>query len=154
MIANWLQGGQLVLAVITLIYLVRYVRYTKKIADHTVIQAEATFKPAIIAVQHGIVTTPPQLKNIGKGPALDIQWTLTGTGTTQKGETLSYLEAGETSGSLPVTLPKFEYAAVMSNTNKVSIECSYKSISGRKYTSINDYNFDTGRFSTRFRESD
>jgi hypothetical protein len=38
----------LIVATITLIYLVKYVRATETIADQSVNQSEATFKPAVV----------------------------------------------------------------------------------------------------------
>jgi len=57
---DWIQLGSLILALVTLVYLIRYAGYTKLIA-------EATSKPSVIATRTGVITNPPRLRNIGSG---------------------------------------------------------------------------------------
>jgi hypothetical protein len=139
----------LIVAVIGLVLLYQYVRHTETIAKQTVAQSEAAFKPAIIATQEGVITTPPRLRNIGKGPALDVEWEM--TSSKKKGK-IPCIEAGTYSAAdaLNVNLNALENAAVMSSGNKVAINCSYKSISGMKYISVSEFDFETSRFSTSF----
>ena len=132
---DWYQVGSLILATATLVYLIKYVRYTKVIA-------EATSKPVVIAIRSGVITNPPRLRNIGSGPALDLEWSVSGT---KKSGKLSYLEPN-TEHALDVNLHAMQSGAVISGTNKVSVICSYKSISGRKTTATSNYDFNTGEF--------
>lgn len=147
-----IQLFSLIVGVIGLVFLVQYVRHTKTIAEQTVAQTEATFKPAIIATQEGVITNPPRLRNVGKGAALDVEWEL--AGGKKKGR-ISCIEAGKDSGvgALDVNLHALESAAVMSGGNKVAINCSYKSISGAKYHSVSAFDFETSRFSTSFADA-
>ena len=84
---DWLQLGSLILAVFTLAYLIKYVAYTKLIA-------EATSKPVVIAIRSGVITNPPRLRNIGTGPALDVEWFVSGT---KKAGKISYIEPDQES---------------------------------------------------------
>jgi hypothetical protein len=143
----YIQLGSLIVAMIGLVFLVQYVRYTKKIAEQAVFQTEATSRPAVIAIHTGTITTPPRLRNIGNGPALDVAWAISGT---KKAGTISYIEASKESDPLNVDLNALEHGAVSSGTNKVSITCSYRSISGRKAGSVSEYDFDRNRFSSTF----
>src|SRR5437870_143274 len=133
----WIQLGSLIVSAFALVYLIKYAGYTKAIA-------EGTLKPAVIATQTGIITNPPQLRNIGSGPALDVEWTL----GTKKSVKISYIEPGHDSDPLTVDLQKLEPAAVQSGTNKATIKCSYRGISGTTYHSVSSCDFNTGHFST------
>jgi hypothetical protein len=133
--ADWFQFWSLILAALTLLYLIKYVRYTKVIA-------EATSKPVVIAIRAGVITNPPRLRNIGNGPALDLEWAVSGT---KKAGKLSYLEPNN-EYPLEVNLHALESGAVISGTHKVAVICSYRSISGRKTTATSAYDFDTGEF--------
>ncbi len=133
---DWLQLGSLILGVFTLWYLVKYVGYTKLIA-------EATSKPVVIATRSGVITNPPRLRNIGSGPALDVEWSVSGT---KKAGKISYIESDQESEALDVDFYALEHGAVISGTNKVTITCSYRSISGRKTRSVSNYDFNSGLF--------
>jgi hypothetical protein len=145
-----IQLGSLIVTAVGLWFLVRYVRYTKKIAEQAVFQTEATSKPAVIAVHRGTINDLPRLRNLGTGPALDVEWAVSGT---KKAGRISYIEGSEESDGLNVGLNTLEHGAVESGTNKVAIRCSYKSISGMKYNSVSDYDFMSGRFSTTFEDA-
>ena len=135
-LADWIQLGSLIVSVVGLVFLVKYVCYTRKIAEQTVTQTEASFKPAIIAIGGEHTNAPLGLRNIGKGPALEVEWAITGT---EKHGKISYIEAGNACEALPVpagTKSLFEGAT---KSNAVAIRCSYRSISGRTYTSLSDY---------------
>jgi hypothetical protein len=144
--ADWIQVGSLIVSVVGLVFLVKYVGYTRKIAEQTVTQTEASFKPAIIAIGAEGTDAPPSLRNIGKGPALDVEWAITGT---KKHGKIPYIEARNTSEPLPVSGAKSLFEGA-SKSNAVAIKCSYRSISGRTYTSLSDYDLDRSRFSTVF----
>jgi hypothetical protein len=132
---DWIQLGSLILALVTLVYLIRYAGYTKLIA-------EATSKPSVIATRTGVITNPPRLRNIGSGPALDVAWSVSGT---KKAGKISYIEPS-TEYALDVNLHTLEHGAVLSGTDKVTITCSYRSISGRKAKSVSEYDFNRGMF--------
>jgi hypothetical protein len=133
---NWIQFGSLIVAGVTLVYLIKYAGYTKVIA-------EATSKPAIIATRTGVITNPPRLRNIGNGPALDVEWSVSGTKIAGR---ISYIEPGTESDPLDVNLSTLEHGAVMSGTDKVTISCSYRSLTRRKARSVSEYDFVRGVF--------
>jgi hypothetical protein len=133
--------GNLVIAGFALWYLIKYAGYTRVIA-------EATSKPAVIAVHRGDITNAPRLRNIGSGPALDVEWAVSGTKKVGK---ISYIEAAAESVPLEdVKLTTLQHGAVQSGTNKVAITCSYRSISGKETGSVNEYDFARGLFSSSF----
>jgi hypothetical protein len=134
--ADWLQLGALILAAFTLWYLIKYVGYTKLIA-------EATSKPVVIAVRSGVITNPTRLRNIGSGPALDVEWSVSGTKNAGK---ISYIEPDKESDALDVNVHALEHGAVLAGTTRVVVTCSYRSISGRKTQSASNYDFNTGMF--------
>lgn len=144
-----IQLGSLIVAAVGLCYLVKYVAYTRKIAEQAVAQTEASFKPAVAAVYVRSDSTL-SLRNIGKGPALDVEWTITGT---NKHARIPHIEAGN-SFPLPVPVPDKRLAegALKSDKNAVAITCSYRSIAGRRYRSLSDYDFDSSQFSTTFED--
>jgi hypothetical protein len=136
---EWIQLGTLVVAALSLavagaalFYLIRYAGYTREIA-------EANFKPAIIAIIQALSQHHHAYANVGNGAALDLDWTITDT---KKHGQISCIEAGKESEPLNVDLHALEHRAVMSGANKVSIRCSYRGISGRKYRSVNEYDFE------------
>jgi hypothetical protein len=135
-LTDYIQLGSLLLAVVTLVYLIKYAGYTKLIA-------EATSKPAIVATRTGVITNPPRLRNIGSGPALDVEWTVSGT---KKAGKVSYIEPDTESDALDVNLHNLEHGAVLSGTNKVTITCTYSSISGKRAKSVSNYDFNSGVF--------
>jgi hypothetical protein len=71
--ANLIAVGSLIVAAIGLYFLVRYVGYTKKIAQEAVRQTEASFKPAVIAIPGASTDAHSKLRNVGKGPAMDVE---------------------------------------------------------------------------------
>ena len=133
--SEWIQLGSLILAAVTLAYLIKYAGYTKVIA-------EATSKPAVIATRTGVITNPPRLRNIGSGPALDVEWSLSGT---KKAGKISYIEP-KTEHPLDVNLHALQHGALIAGTNEVAIICCYRSISGRKTKSVSAFDFNTGMF--------
>jgi len=131
---EWSQLGSLVLAGFTLGFLIKYVGSTNLIAG-------ATSKPVIIAIRSGVITNPPRLRNIGSGPALDVEWSVSGT---KKAGKISYIEPNKESDALDVNLHALEFDAVRSGANKVTITCSYRSISGKNAKSVSEYDFNNG----------
>jgi hypothetical protein len=96
---DWIQLGQLVVAAVGLVFLIKYVRYTRKIAEQAANQSEASFKPAIVAIHRGATDVAPLLRNIGKGPALNINWRVSNSAVSGN---IEFLEPGGESGSLPL----------------------------------------------------
>src|ERR1700739_1743386 len=78
-LGDLIQLGSLIVAAIGLYYLIRYVEYTRQISGEAVNQTEASFKPAIIALPGHSTEADSKLRNIGRGPALDVEWRITGT---------------------------------------------------------------------------
>jgi len=145
-----IQLGSLAIAAVGLIYLIKYVGHTRDIAKQATLQTEGASKPAVIAIHTGTINEPPRLRNICTDPALDIEWAVSGT---QKAGRISYIEARMESDALDVKLNVLQHGAVSSGTNKVAIKCSYRSISGVKYSSISKYDFIAGGFSTAFEDA-
>ncbi|MGA9042718.1 MAG: hypothetical protein WB421_19455 [Terriglobales bacterium] len=143
--SEWIQLGSLTVAAVGLVFLIKYVRYTNVIA-------EATFKPAIIAIHEGVITKPPELRNVGNGPALEVKWEM--PQAKKKGE-ISCIEPRKDSKEPyfldSIDLQKLEPAAVVEGTNKRTIECSYKSISGKTYRCSAEYDYTRNQFTTTFR---
>ncbi|HKH98341.1 MAG TPA: hypothetical protein VJ999_04470 [Candidatus Sulfotelmatobacter sp.] len=140
-LTDWIQ---LAVGMAGLVSLIIYVIYTKRIA-------EATFKPAIIAVNGNGAEAFPHLRNVGKGPAFDIEWVVTGVNETGK---ITCIEVDKDSEEL---IGVFGHrtltdGAAQSATGKVADRCGYRDISGKTYTSVNDYDFKRQRFSTTFKD--
>jgi hypothetical protein len=154
--ANLIALGSLIVAAIGLRYLVRYVEFTRRISEEAVNQTEASFKPAVIAIPGASTDAHSKLRNVGKGPAMDVEWRI--TNTSQKGR-LSCIEAGKDSPEMqPSNLEALVIGALKSpSKNDVAIVCSYKSISGRQYTSVSKHavsedGTQSDRFDTTFGE--
>lgn len=129
--------GSLVVGIVGLYFLVKYVGYTNQIATEARNQTEASFKPALIPIPGANTEADCSLKNIGKGPALNVEWEI--TGTSQKGS-FGYIEAGGVVEMHPSNFFMLTVGAMKSQSkNDVAIVCSYKSISGKQYTSISKH---------------
>jgi hypothetical protein len=151
--ANLIALGSLVVGAFGLYFLVRYVGYTKQIAQEAVSQSEAGFKPALIAISGGSTGANCKLRNVGKGPALDVEWHI--TGSQQKG-LFSCIEASINSGEMVHSNDHTLVNAALQNLQtqgkeQTSIVCSYHSVSGKRYTSESLYAPDH-TFSTTFKE--
>ena len=150
---EWFQLGSLIVAALSLFFLVKYVRYTRLISQEATRQTETAFKPAIIAIHGATTDTNGRLRNVGNGPAIDVEWQI--TNTKHKGR-FSCLEAGTDSEEMhPSNLKAFTNGAMQSpSQNEVAITCFYKSISGKRYASVSkhEHDLDSGRFDTTFSE--
>jgi len=140
----------LIISAATLVYLIKYVRATDVIAKQSVQQVEATFRPAIVAVtdpRDGLGGVP-KLVNIGKGPAMEVEWFLSALQNIRG--TIPYLETTRPSG--PYSLQAFsDMKPLFHPSDKLpAIVCTYKSISGARYSSTSTYDVNTGVFSTTF----
>lgn len=141
----WLQLVSLIVSIFTLVFLVAYVYYTKQIA-------EATNKPAVIAVQGASIDATPHFRNIGHGPALDVEWEIPNSGIRGK---VACIEAGKDSeplASFPLDRTLVD-AAMKANANRLLLLTKCRSISGNVYSSENEYDLDRGRFSTTFKKN-
>jgi hypothetical protein len=130
----------LVISAVTLAYLIKYVGATEIIARQSVRQVEATFRPALVCVPGRTLDDGPTLVNIGRGPAMEIEWHFS---TTR--DRIPYLVAELVHHPLrhfPGMKPLFE--------TPMPIVFNYKSISGASYCSVCTYNVDRGEFSTTF----
>lgn len=150
--ANCIAAVSLLVSVVTLVFLVSYVRATRRIASASLEQVEASFRPAI-AVESGPggISASPLLKNIGKGPAMEIEWSI--PNSVFKGK-ISFLEPTiARSLQLAEGGPKaLTNAAMKGDQDKASIECTYRSISGKWYRSSSVFDFDEYQFVTHFGE--
>ena len=149
---DWFQLGSLIVAAVGLYFLVKYVGYTRAIAQEATRQTETAFKPAIIVLRAANTEAHARLRNVGNGPAMDVEWQI--TNTKYKGR-FSCLEAGTDSEEMhPSNLKALTNGAMQSpSQNEVAIKCSYKSISGKKYTSVSEHDLESGRFDTTFTEA-
>ncbi|MGA8500418.1 MAG: hypothetical protein WB683_02635 [Candidatus Sulfotelmatobacter sp.] len=154
MLANYISAASLLVSALTLVFLIIYVRATGKIAKASVEQVEASFRPAIVAQsESSSVAAFPLLKNIGKGPAMQIEWSIPNSVFHGK---IAYLEPTVSQKlPLPEGGPKIlTNAAVGGGNNKASIECTYRSISGKSYSSSNQFDFEEYQFITHFSEEE
>ena len=142
---NWIAFGSLVVAIVALRYLVIYVKATESIARQSIEQVEATFRPAIVAVPGSSTDHNPGLVNIGNGPALVVHWSIPNTTKSGAVSYLRPLQPGQQAYTLEIGGMKPLYGA-----GAQTIECRYQSISGRAYSSINQYNVDRDIFTTSF----
>lgn len=150
-LGDWIQLGSLIIAALGLCFLVKYVGYTRVISQEATGQTETAFKPAVIALPGESTDENCKLRNVGKGPAMDVEWQI--TGTNRKGR-FSCIEAGTHSEEMHTSnLKTLANGALQSpNQNEVAVACSYKSISGKGYVSVNKHDFEHNRFNTTFTE--
>ena len=126
-----------------------YLVETRKLRIASQEQVEAASRPAIVVKAQPGTTAVPTVVNIGNGPAIDVQWSLTNS---KWAGSIPYLEPDQAQ-ALPMSEMKAIYhSAVKTTSNTASIECSYRSLSGRSYSSSNAYDFDHERFITTFRK--
>jgi hypothetical protein len=111
-------------------------------------QVEATFRPAVVAKVGPTSFAPLFLVNIGNGPAIEVRWSIPDS---RWAGTISYLEPRREPTELNVGgIKALQEAAVKASPSAAGIECSYRSLSGRSYSSSNAFDFQNGRFSTTF----
>jgi hypothetical protein len=141
------EGLSLLVSGVTLFYLIKYVHATNTIATQSIRQAEATFRPALVCVPSRNNENGPQLVNIGKGPALEIEWSYN-TKTERLKDRIAYLEPGQPPCLLryfPSEKPLYEPAI-----EPATIFLNYKSISGTAYSSECTYDTARNEFRTKF----
>jgi hypothetical protein len=112
-------------------------------------QVEAAFRPAVVARDPGNVNMSPSLENIGNGPAIEVRWSI--PDSNWRG-LIPCLQSGQPHGvQLNVGGMKALYnAGLASGNNIASIECSYRSLSGRWYSSSCAYDFERSQFVCTF----
>lgn len=140
--ANWIGLGNLIIAAVTLYFLIVYVRATKTIAQQSIEQVEATFWPAVVVIPGALVPDSPKIVNIGKGPALGVAWSMTSNPNLLGA--FSYLRPEETPSNL-----EFHGKYLYEDSGGV-ISCQYKSISGKEYSSVNRFDAVRNVFTTTF----
>ena len=144
-----IQLASLAISAVTLAFLVKYVRSTEIIARQSVQQVESTFRPAIVAQAGRAVDDAPSLINIGKGPAIEVEWSVS-TRPDMYG-TIPCLELDRRDPyplhQLAGMKPFFQATPALPVP---AIICNYKSISGMTYSSASTYGIDRGQFSTTF----
>jgi hypothetical protein len=151
----------LIVATITLIYLVKYVRATETIADQSLNQSEAAFRPAVVVKSGGSVEAPPLLVNIGNGPAIELVWRV--PDSVIQG-VVPYLEQRQDEKIAQKAIDSLRAKVVEARMMPSgplkrqptddelhpSVKCKYRSLSGRQYTSTSRYDYDLGQFITTF----
>lgn len=121
---------------------------TRKAAER---QVEASFRPAVI-VQNLVSTSEhPKLKNIGNGPAMSVRWVLRDS---KLADNFSFLLAGESQYMQCEPKHIFEASGAGRAPQALcaEIECTYSSLSGRRYSSVSTVNLETFRVTTAFSE--
>jgi hypothetical protein len=140
----------LLISAATLGFLIKYVSATNTIAAQSIRQVEATFRPALVCIPGGSMNDGPKLANIGKGPAIEIEWSYATT-TELLQDRIPYLEPNRPEPSplryFPSVKPLFEPV-----TKPLRIILNYKSISGARYSSTCIYDIERDEFSTEFSE--
>ncbi len=143
--------SQVLVLIVTALFVWRYLKETEKLRLAAQAQVEATFRPAVVALSGGSLESNPKLENIGNGPAMNLEW---------------FLVDGELKGKLPImrmhkpeelpfggVRPLYNAASAMGrNQTTATIECSYRSLSGHRYTSTCTYNCERFHFITTFED--
>jgi len=117
----------------------RYVRASDKLVRSSQEQIENQWKPAIVLKEIWLNPEEPglQLFNIGKGPALNVQcWLKKLEAAPDFGDEVPRDQAFSflLTGSQP-TLTEFSVNQLVGH----ALHCRYRSISGRKYTSVSAF---------------
>jgi hypothetical protein len=141
-VSNWIALASLIVAIITLCYLIEYVKATKTIARQSVEQVEATFRPAVVVVPGTRESDSPRIVNIGKGIALGVTWSMA-KNADLRGR-FAYLRTEGESLSLGF------HGKYLQEDPTALISCQYTSISGRRYASVNQFDAPLNVFTTSF----
>ncbi|MGA8152749.1 MAG: hypothetical protein WB952_17500 [Terriglobales bacterium] len=141
---------QTALLVLSAILIGLYLIETRRLRIAAQQQVEASFRPAVVAVHDGSIEKGPSLVNIGNGPAIEVEWHL--LNSSLKGD-FPYLEPGCKPQELGTNGMKGLYnAGIGGKTEEARIECTYRSLSGWRYSSSNSYNLVHYKFATTFRD--
>ena len=139
----------LIVSIVTLVFLIKYVRATETIAKQSREQVEAAFRPALVAVVVGPVNKPPALVNVGTGTAVVIGWSILNS---KHSGTIPYLQSGE---KMPLVdliegmKPIYETGA-QGGPEPPQIKCGYSSISGELYRSTSGFDLEDDSFTKTF----
>lgn len=155
-IATIVQAVLLLVSAFLIAWYLYETRLLRKAAENQVEaglrQVEASFRPALIVTHAGSMHDNPLVENIGQGPAMEVEWVL--RESTVKGK-FPYLRLGPPQ-FLPCCSVKdlFEAAATCGpDVLTAVIECRYRSLSGRRYSSTSTCNLETLQFTTTFSDS-
>lgn len=146
---GWIQSGLLLLNAI-LVYM--YLRATEKIASTnqkqlnvSQEQLEAQFKPTVVACVNGSLAV--ELRNIGSGPALHLDLSIVPRGSLDGSlktglgyDKIEFLEPKQQQVTRTRTVPTSGHSA--ETVNGRSLRCEYKSLSGRSYFTVFDFDFE------------
>lgn len=142
---------QFLVSVVTLVFLIKYVRATVGIEKAANEQSEGLSKPAVTVycrvpnptveavlkgISFGEIVGPDlEMVNIGNGPALQLHWSLTWKSQRQNGL------GGSQNGFVPFLSPGDKFATTISRNllgqdNLCSVRCSYRGLSGAEYVSV------------------
>jgi hypothetical protein len=148
-IQTYIEAGGLLVSVVTLLFLIIYVRATKGIEKAANEQSEGLAKPVIVVESSGVNSSVEailsgglfseigdggvRLINIGTGPALWLEWSATGKRYSDKGPCGSagfvpYLTPGQ-------PIPAGCSRGFVSGLSFLTVECKYRSLSGTHYVS-------------------
>lgn len=141
--------AQVLVLIVTAVFVYHYLQETKKLRLAAQSQAEATFRPAIIATGGNSTESSPRLENIGYGPAMELEWAL--LDSDMKGTT-PFLQP-EKWVQLPFDGIKPLFNAGLKKgpeATTATIVCRYRSLSGVRYSSMCIYTFSRFEFVTTF----
>lgn len=138
----------LIVSIVTLAFLIKYVRATEIIAKQSTEQVEAAFRPALVA-KGGPIDKPPSLVNVGNGTAVDIGWWIPNS---NHGGTIAHLQAGE---NVPLVdllegMKAIYEIGAKGGSEPPQIKCGYSSISGELYRSTSLFDLEDNTFTTTF----
>jgi len=139
---------QIVLLAINAVLVWLYWRETKRLRLSAEAQVESSSLPAIVA-KLDEASGNPVLFNIGNGPAIELDWSVSDVAD-PKG-TFSYLEPHRPTGDFCPQHIFFGLVQARYAVNcVVDINCTYRSLSGKTYSSRSVYDPRHHRFTTTF----
>jgi hypothetical protein len=128
-----------------------YLYETRKMRKAGEAQVEAAFRPAVIVWHAGSLESSPTLENIGNGPAMEVSWALSDSDFSGN---VAFLQKDRREHlGIPGMKPFYEAGARAESSGRsslVSIKCSYRSLSGKRYFSTSTFSPDSSRFVTTF----
>src|SRR6266481_379532 len=146
----------LIVAAVVLLYLIIYVKATETIAKQSLEQTEAVFRPAVVVKPGMTAAAGPVLLNIGNGPAMELKWSVARGLKTGVFPYLEQRQAHNLEQSVMNGLRGMAVEARLPGRQSAEdelhprLECEYRSLSGKRYTSSSRYDFNLGQFITAF----
>jgi hypothetical protein len=128
-----------------------YLYETRTMRKAAEAQVEAAFRPAVIVRHEGSLETAPTLENIGNGPALEVSWTMSDSDYSERVAFLQQNHRKEL--GMPGMKPVYEAGARAESGGRpavVRIKCSYRSLSGKRYSSTSVFTLTSPEFVTTF----